>query len=50
MFDLNLEITVEWDESDNIPIELEYDESIEPYLNYVCDPTLITGLRTYSSC
>ena len=28
MFDLNLEITVEWDESDNIPIELEYDESI----------------------
>ena len=28
MVDLNLEITIEWDESDNIPIELEYDESI----------------------
>lgn len=28
MIDLNLEITIEWDESDNIPIELEYDESI----------------------
>ena len=27
MVDLNLEITIEWDESD-IPIELEYDESI----------------------
>lgn len=28
MIDLNLEITIEWDESDNIPIDLEYDESI----------------------
>ena len=27
MVDLNLEISIEWDESD-IPIELEYDESI----------------------
>tara|TARA_B100001250_G_scaffold409061_1_gene432640 strand:+ start:790 stop:1764 length:975 start_codon:yes stop_codon:yes gene_type:complete len=28
MGDLNLEITIEWDESDNIPIKLDYEESI----------------------
>ncbi len=28
MGDLNLQISIEWDESDNIPIELEYDESV----------------------
>jgi hypothetical protein len=28
MGDLNLEISIEWDESGNIPIELDYDESI----------------------
>ena len=28
MGDLNLEISIEWDESENIPIELDYDESI----------------------
>ena len=28
MTEINLEITIDWDESDNIPIELEYDESV----------------------